>query len=267
MLKFCKNYRDVITAFVNAKYSDCSLTPADWNIAFEYMHFLKVFYAATCACSGVYYPTSSIVLNNLYNISLKIYEYRCKTNFVDAIKVMEIKFKKYFEDMPKIFILAACMDPRIKLEGVVLLLDGIANNLDITLPSITDVTLLLKSIYASYESKFSSPTSNVANLASSSSTTSNDPSWSLLSSRGRSVVSRTELSMYLETDFLTSVDTVDNFNILLWWNNNAPKFPIISIMARDLLTPPASSVASESAFSASNRVLDERRSRLAPDNS
>ena len=104
MLKSCRNHRDVITAFVNAKYSDCSLTPADWNIAFEYMHFLKVFYAATCACSGVYYPTSSIVLNNLYNISLKIYEYRCKINFVDAIKVMETKFKKYFEDMPKIFI-------------------------------------------------------------------------------------------------------------------------------------------------------------------
>ncbi|KAI8547617.1 hypothetical protein RHMOL_Rhmol07G0209200 [Rhododendron molle] len=36
-------------------------------------------------------------------------------------------------------------------------------------------------------------------------------------------------------------------------------------MARDLLTPPVSSVASESAFSAGNRVLDERRSRLAPD--
>ena len=36
-------------------------------------------------------------------------------------------------------------------------------------------------------------------------------------------------------------------------------------MARDLLTPPVSTVASESAFSAGNRVLDDRRSRLTPD--
>ena len=36
-------------------------------------------------------------------------------------------------------------------------------------------------------------------------------------------------------------------------------------MARDLLTPPASIVASESAFSIGGRVLEEWRSRLSPD--
>ncbi|KAI3916475.1 hypothetical protein MKW92_036674 [Papaver armeniacum] len=36
-------------------------------------------------------------------------------------------------------------------------------------------------------------------------------------------------------------------------------------MARDLLTPPASTVASESVFSASGRVLSKERSRLSPD--
>ena len=42
-------------------------------------------------------------------------------------------------------------------------------------------------------------------------------------------------------------------------------YPILSIMARDLLTTPVSSVASESTFSAGKRVLDKKRSRLAPD--
>ena len=53
--------------------------------------------------------------------------------------------------------------------------------------------------------------------------------------------------------------------MLLWWKNNTPKFFIISIMSHDLLTPLASSVASESTFSVGNRVLDERRRRLALD--
>ena len=34
-------------------------------------------------------------------------------------------------------------------------------------------------------------------------------------------------------------------------------------MARDLLAPPASTVASKSAFSTSGRILDEHRSRLS----
>ena len=36
-------------------------------------------------------------------------------------------------------------------------------------------------------------------------------------------------------------------------------------MARDLLTPPASTVASEAAFSASNRQMEERRNSLSPE--
>ncbi|GJS10604.1 ribonuclease H-like domain, reverse transcriptase, RNA-dependent DNA polymerase [Tanacetum coccineum] len=43
------------------------------------------------------------------------------------------------------------------------------------------------------------------------------------------------------------------------------QFPILSAMARDLLTVQASTVASESAFSISGRIISERRSRLTPE--
>lgn len=42
------------------------------------------------------------------------------------------------------------------------------------------------------------------------------------------------------------------------------KFPILSEMARDILAIPVSSVASESAFSTSGRILDQYRSSLTP---
>ncbi|KAI8572698.1 hypothetical protein RHMOL_Rhmol01G0220200 [Rhododendron molle] len=218
------------------------------------MKFLKVFYVATCALSGVRYPTSCLVLNQLYNISFTFNSYRTETNFIAACIEMESKFKKYFENMPKIFIVAAVMDPRIKLEAVHMLLEGISDNLMITLPSRLEVDSLLTDLYASYESKFASTT-----MTTSTTTV------PLPSTNSKSASSRSELVKYLEIEHLTENDDLENFDILQWWRKNERTFPILSIMARDVLTAPVSSVASESAFSTGKRVLDEKRSRLAPD--
>ena len=57
----------------------------------------------------------------------------------------------------------------------------------------------------------------------------------------------------------------DNFDILEWWKANCPKFPILAKMARDVLVVPATTVASESAFSVGGRVIDETRAKLLPD--
>ena len=61
--------------------------------------------------------------------------------------------------------------------------------------------------------------------------------------------------------FLTSKE-IDSFDILSWWKLHQRNFPVLSIMARNLLTPSASTVVSESAFSAGSRVLTEKRTRL-----
>nr|GFA29027.1 zinc finger BED domain-containing protein RICESLEEPER 2 [Tanacetum cinerariifolium] len=52
------------------------------------------------------------------------------------------------------------------------------------------------------------------------------------------------------------------FDILSWWKGRQSQFPVLSIMTRDLLNVQASTVASESAFSLSGRVLSIRRIRL-----
>ncbi|CAD5324621.1 unnamed protein product [Arabidopsis thaliana] len=46
---------------------------------------------------------------------------------------------------------------------------------------------------------------------------------------------------------------------------NSSKYPIMSLMAREVLAIPVSSVASESAFSTGGRILDQYRSCLTPD--
>ena len=52
------------------------------------------------------------------------------------------------------------------------------------------------------------------------------------------------------------------FDVLGWWRNNSSKYPILAAIAKDVLAMQVSSVASESAFSTSNRILDPSRSCL-----
>jgi hypothetical protein len=54
------------------------------------------------------------------------------------------------------------------------------------------------------------------------------------------------------------------FNLLHWWKLNEHRYPIVPQMARNFLTIPASSVSSESTFSAAGRVPDDYRSSLLP---
>ncbi|EXB30464.1 Putative AC9 transposase [Morus notabilis] len=55
--------------------------------------------------------------------------------------------------------------------------------------------------------------------------------------------------------------TRSNFDVLDWWKNNATNYKVLSLVARDILAIP---VASESAFSTGDRILDSFRSSLSP---
>lgn len=54
------------------------------------------------------------------------------------------------------------------------------------------------------------------------------------------------------------------FDILNWWKVNSSKYPILGLIAKDVLAMPVSTVASESAFSTGGRILNNYRSSLTP---
>uniref|UniRef100_A0A3Q7GW15 HAT C-terminal dimerisation domain-containing protein n=1 Tax=Solanum lycopersicum TaxID=4081 RepID=A0A3Q7GW15_SOLLC len=72
---------------------------------------------------------------------------------------------------------------------------------------------------------------------------------------------KSELDKYLLKD---QEPESEDFDILSWWKVNSPRFPVLSQLARDVLTIPMSSVASECAFSTGGRILDSFRSLLTP---
>jgi hypothetical protein len=72
-----------------------------------------------------------------------------------------------------------------------------------------------------------------------------------------------ELSSYLDSDTVSQFGS--DFSILSWWHQHMITYPILSILAKDVLTVPASTISSESTFSLAGRVIEERRRRLTCD--
>jgi hypothetical protein len=72
-----------------------------------------------------------------------------------------------------------------------------------------------------------------------------------------------ELSSYLDNDTITQFGA--DFNILNWWQRHKLTYPILALLAKDVLTVPASTISSESTFSLASRVLEERRRRFTTD--
>jgi len=72
-----------------------------------------------------------------------------------------------------------------------------------------------------------------------------------------------ELSAYLDSDRVTCY--AESFDILLWWRDDKLTYLILSIMARDIMSVPISSVSFESCFSCTARILEDRWWRLLPE--
>ena len=69
--------------------------------------------------------------------------------------------------------------------------------------------------------------------------------------------------MYLEE---VRIDGKENLDVLDYWKANKIRYPELASMARDILSIPITSVASESAFSIGGQIIGKYRSSILPKN-
>ena len=88
--------------------------------------------------------------------------------------------------------------------------------------------------------------------------------WS--SNESISVPEKSEFDIYFEEEYMqVDEEHCEEFDVLLYWKVNERKYPTLSIMARDVLSIPITTVASESSFSIGGRVLTKYRCSTLPE--
>ena len=118
-------------------FKDGMKTDLDWKIGTCFYYFLKVFYDATVQLSGVCYPTSPYALYKLFYIAKAFDLHRDVDMFAQRVELMEAKFKKYWQRVPPLYCAATVLDPRVKLQGVEYMINGISSRLFVTSDMIT----------------------------------------------------------------------------------------------------------------------------------
>ncbi|XP_028071411.1 zinc finger BED domain-containing protein DAYSLEEPER-like isoform X1 [Camellia sinensis] len=175
------------------------------------------------------------------------------------------KFDKYWVIIHGFIGVAIVLDPRYKLSVLEFYFDKLYG--DTAEEEIAKIRQLCYDLLQEYQRKLSLGTD--ANVESSTSSNFGDSEivsdYDLFISRKRrkkvnNVTSK--LDHYLEEDVVTRTP---NFDVLTWLKSNASKYPTLQAIARDFLAIPVSTVASESAFSTSGRLVSPYRSRLHPD--
>ncbi|XP_019186595.1 PREDICTED: zinc finger BED domain-containing protein RICESLEEPER 1-like [Ipomoea nil] len=247
----------------------------DWESVKSLVEILKCFYDMTIRISGSLYVTSNTFfseISDLYCLLNGMVEARGSVKLMG--ENMKAKFEKYCGDIDKMNLMiffANILDPRDKLEYMAAQMNHMYGEVK-GKPCYEKVIAALKELFNDYAASTSastpasSTTGSVSTPTDFSQSTVGRPQHLLKSQIKKQRMEsggmkKTELEIYLAEAI---VEEETSFDILRWWKLNAERFPILSKIARDVLAIPISTVASESAFSTSRRVLDPFRSLLTP---
>ncbi|KAH0645237.1 hypothetical protein KY284_033121 [Solanum tuberosum] len=218
-----------------------SIQYEDWANVRNITKFLEKFYELTLKVSGSRYVTCNVHFEDI--CELDAYLKVCMTSDdVDLSKMgsgMKEKFKKYWgtpEKMNKMLFIASVLDPRNKF-------------------------IKYAKGYKNQSSSSDSSDSSTYGLSQNVKTNSLRTKFYMKKQKedSGSLGVKSELDRYLLED---QEPESEDFDILIWWKVNSPRFPILSQLARDVLAIPMSSVASECAFSTGGRILDPFRSSV-----
>ena len=235
-----------------------------------FVKFLKMFYDVTLKFSRSLHVTSNIFFKELVAMQItlqKIANRGDKVIVFYACRMME-NFAKYWENFSNVNYLlhvAIVLDPRYKMKYVKFCFEQVYEASEAVI-KIALVESTFNRLYEWYYDFYSSELGNEMNTPTRLEGIDDNDSDDI----DDALENKLEEEAYLETKseigkyLLDNLEKLGSSDILDWWKLNASNYLILSKIARDILAIPISTVASESAFSISGRILDAFRSSLSP---
>lgn len=265
MLETALEYRGVFSLLQEhdpAYYT--TLSEEEWELASSVTNCMKLFVEIINVFTVNKHPTANIYFPEICDVHIQLIEW-CKSpnEFVSSMAIkMKIEFDKYWSKCSFSLTVAAILDPRFKMKLV-----------EYYYPQIytSDAPNYIKEVSDGMRELFNEYSVGSASLdhgCSSFPSTSNGTRDRLRgfdkflheTSQSHSIVS--DLEKYLEEPIFPRNH---DFNILNWWKVHTARYPILSMMARDILCIPFSTLTSELAFSTQGRVLDNHLTSLNAD--
>nr|KAJ0189199.1 hypothetical protein LSAT_V11C800406150 [Lactuca sativa] len=233
---------DYVKYFGDKDQNERSLTgppiSKDWETCVIFCKFLKIFYEATLKFSASLFVTANSYFHEICIVLGRILKLCASDQSIlkDVTSKLKTKFDKYWGCVEKqnvILYVAVILDPRYKMKFVI---------------------FCLKKLYSS--TKVDTITTSV--------------NGSLLKANLKRNVRKMEHLIHqtgligIWKNEMMGREKNKGFDILEWLKISSSKYPILVMMARDVLIIQVSTVASESTFSTGGRVLDSFRSSLNP---
>ena len=254
-------YKDLLVSFITYNVPSISLQLNNWDACIKILELLRVFNDTTNALYGVYYPTTHLFLIQSVNIVGAINDCELDVQLSPCVAVMKTKWLSYYGEILDTYLLAPCFDPRFKLDSLQLYLKHYYKCLGIEVDVLhycDSIKSLLYDLYNEYLIIYGhslnvsdsqpqpQPTSGGGGSSSSSA------KFELRGLRDRLFFQRSkklraessssavsELDRYLE-DKHTFSD--EKFEILDWWKSQQHEYPILAIIAKQILGTPVSTV-------------------------
>jgi len=230
---------------------------------------LELFYNATVRISGSCYVTSNMYMFAVFGIGKKIKE-MCNhpdTRIKSAAEGMKMKYDKYWGDpnsLNMLLLIALVLDPRHKLKFIIWYADNHFGS--------DEAKCFKDQVYSSFNLLFNEYSGRIGESSASSQENRSQGSGisdpygfnRFYESSGSTKSSGSTRSGFEVTAYLVAdLEPEGELDVLMWWRENSNRYLVLARMAREILAIPVSTVASESAFSTSGRVLDPYRSSLS----
>jgi hypothetical protein len=247
------------------KYEKISPSDSDWGMAATVFQCLEIFYDLTELLSGTSYPTANLFYRGFCELRELLSEWQNHKNLTikQMAIVMSEKFEKYWGCSSTSLAVACFFDPRYKKKIIEFYTKKFAG--DYNQVVVEEFVTTVKKLYQFYSASkpASSRTSVVVDAPTKtfSARRNSELEIYLYDDCGSDGNELNELDLYMAEPLLKQ----DSFDILAYWKNKTDKYPILSQIARDLMSIQVSTVASESAFSGAGRVVDPFRNRLDPE--